>query len=59
VEEKEIIIEDELVSFREKNLGYYLMDTTEMEEGIYNIWFKLEHGENIYVSEKNQVQIFS
>lgn len=59
IEEREIIIENELISFREKNLGYYLLDTTDMEEGIYDVWFKLEHGENIYVSEKNQIQIFS
>jgi hypothetical protein len=58
-DEEEIIIEDELIEFREKNLGYYLLDTQDMEEGIYNIWFKLEHGENVYVSEKNQFQIFN
>jgi len=59
VDEKETIIEDEIVSFREQNLGYYLLDTEDLDEGIYNVWFRLEHGENIYVSEKNQLQIFS
>lgn len=58
-EEKEILVEDEIVNFREQNLGYYMLDTREMDEGIYNVWFKLEHGENIYISEKNQLQIFS
>lgn len=59
IDEKETIVEDELINFREKNLGYYLIDTTDMEEGIYNVWFKLEHGENIYVSDKNQLQVYS
>jgi hypothetical protein len=58
-DERETIIEDEVISFREQNLGYYLLDAQEMDEGIYNVWFKLEHGENIYISEKNQLQIFS
>lgn len=58
-DENEIIIEDQLIEFREQNLGYYLLDTQELDEGIYNIWFKLEHGDLIYVSEKNQISIFS
>lgn len=46
------------VTFREKMFGYYMLDTTEMEIGIYDIWFELELGENIYISERNQLQIF-
>lgn len=57
--EEEIIIENEPIMFREKNLGYFLLNTEELDEGIYDIWFKMEHGENIYISEKNQIQIFS
>jgi len=57
-EEEEIIIENEIIEFREQNLGYYLFDTEELELGIYNIWFKLEHGGLVYVSEKNQLSIY-
>lgn len=57
-EENELIIEDQLIEFREQNLGYYLLDTEEMEEGTYDIWFRLEHGELVYISEKNQLSIY-
>lgn len=46
------------VTFREKMYGYYMLDTSAMEVGIYDIWFELELGENIYISERNQLQIF-
>lgn len=54
-----LLVDDEPVDYREKRFGYYKLDTTDMDEGIYNVWFKLNLGENVYVSEKMQLQIFN
>lgn len=53
-----LIIDDEPVPYREKRFGYYQLDTEDLECGIYNVWFKLEMGSNIYLSDKMQLQIF-
>jgi hypothetical protein len=47
------------VDYREKGYAYYFIDTTDYDEGIYNIWFELAFGENLYVSDKNSFQIYS
>lgn len=52
------VVEDGPTQFRERNRAFYFMDTTEFDCGIYDMWFKLEFGGNVYVSEKNQFQIF-
>lgn len=52
------IIDDQPVDFRMKRFGYYKLDTTELECGIYNLWFKLDFGGNTYLSDKFQLQIF-
>ena len=54
------LIEDrQLVTYREKCHAYYYIDTSEYEEGIYNIWFELGFGENIFISDKNSFQVFN
>lgn len=53
-----LIVDKAMVDFREKQFGYYMIDTTDYEVGIYDIWFELDLGENIYISERNQLQIF-
>jgi hypothetical protein len=53
-----LIVDCEPVPIREKRFAYYQLDTEEMECGIYNVWFKLLLGESIFISEKNQLQIF-
>jgi hypothetical protein len=53
-----LIVEDESVDYREKRYGYYKIDTSELECGIYNIWFKLEFGGNIYISDKYNFQVY-
>jgi len=53
-----MIVDGAIVDLREQNKGYYFINTEELENGIYNIWFKLEFGDSVYVSEKNQLQIF-
>ena len=46
------------VEFREKCVGYYLLDTTDLDCGIYDVWFKMELGENIFISDKQSIEIF-
>lgn len=54
------LIEDRtLVDYREKSHAYFFLDTEEYEEGIYNIWFELAFGENVFVSDKNSFQVYS
>lgn len=57
-EDLRLIADEELVDYREKRYGFYKLDTEEMECGIYNVWFKLEFGENIYLSDKLQIQVY-
>lgn len=54
-----LIVDRSLVDYREKGFGYYFLDTTSYDEGIYNIWFELTFGENVFISEKNSFQVFS
>lgn len=54
-----LVVDEDTITFREKCYGYYFLDTTEMDCGIYNVWFKMEFGNNVFVSEKQQLQIFS
>lgn len=54
------LIEDRtLVDYREKGYAYFFLDTEEYDEGIYNIWFELAFGENIFVSDKNSFQVYN
>ncbi len=52
------IIDRQAVEVRNKRLGYFFLDTTELDCGIYDITFELELGGNTYLSPKNQLQIF-
>lgn len=55
-----IIIEGELVEHRRGTEGSYFIDTEDlnMDCGIYNVWFEMEFGENKYISDNLQLQIF-
>jgi hypothetical protein len=55
-----IIVEGELVEHRRGTEGSYFIDTEElnMDCGIYNVWFEMEFGENKYISDNLQLQIF-
>jgi hypothetical protein len=53
-----LVVDRHLVDYREKMYAYYFLDTTELDTGIYNIWFELEFGENLFVSEKMALQIY-
>jgi hypothetical protein len=55
-----IIVEGELVEHRRGTEGSYFIDTEDlnMDCGIYNVWFEMEFGENKYISDNLQLQIF-
>jgi hypothetical protein len=53
-----MVVENAPVDFREKCYGYYKIDTTDLDCGIYNVWFTLNLGDNTYVSDKMALQIF-
>jgi hypothetical protein len=53
-----LVVEEASVDYREKRYGYYKLDTTDMDCGIYDVWFKLEFGGNVYISDKMQLQIY-
>lgn len=54
-----LVVDRALVDYREKGYGYYFIDTNQFDEGIYNLWFDLSFGENVFVSDKMSLQIFS
>ena len=53
-----IIFEDEPITLREKRFGYYQLDTEDLDTGVYDLTFKLDFGDNRYVSDRMQFQIF-
>ncbi len=53
-----IVVDEETVEQREKVFGYYWLDTSEMDGGLYDVWFTLEFGGNTYVSERQQLLIW-
>jgi len=57
-EDLRLVVDRELVQIREHLYGYYKWDTTDVPCGIYDVWFELEVGDNLYISPKNQIQIF-
>ena len=57
-EDLRLVIDGATVEYREKCAGYYFLDTTEMDKGIFDVYFELEFGECTYISEKNQLQVY-
>ena len=53
-----LVVDGDPVEQRDLCAGYYQLDTTEMPCGIYNVWFEMEFGSNIYISDRNQLQIY-
>lgn len=54
-----LVVDRQPVQYREKNRGFYYIDTTQFDCGIYDIWFELDFGGNVYVGDTNQIQIYS
>lgn len=54
------LIEDRtLVDYREQGYAYFYLDTEEYDEGIYNVFFELNFGENVFISDKMALQIYT
>lgn len=55
-----MVVEGELVEHRRGTEGSFFIDTEqlEMECGMYNVWFEMEFGENKYLSDNLQLQIY-
>ncbi len=58
-EDLQLIVDKEVISERDFCTGYYFLDTTEMDCGIYHVWFHLELGNSVYVTEKQPLQVFN
>ena len=58
-EESKLVVDRFPAQYREKNRGFYWIDTSQFDCGIYDIWFELNFGGNVYISDKNQLSIFS
>lgn len=54
-----LVVDRQPTDYREKNRGFYKIDTRKFDCGIYDIWFELDFGTNIYISDTNQFQIYS
>ena len=57
-EDLRYVIEEEDVGYRELRYGYYQLDTTDLDCGIYFVSFKLEFGGNVYISDDMPLQIY-
>jgi len=55
-----IVVEDQDIDYRRDSEGYYFLDTDtlNMDCGIYNVWFKLNFGENTFISDNIQLQVY-
>jgi len=57
-EDLRLIVDEESVDYREKRYGYYRIDTTDMDCGIYDVWFRLDFGGNVYISDRYNIQVY-
>jgi hypothetical protein len=53
-----MIVDETPVDYRASRWGYYKLDTSDMDCGLYNVWFTLVFGDNTYISDKMQLLIF-
>lgn len=58
-EDLRLVLDKEIITERDFCRGYYQIDTTDLDCGIYHIWFQLDLGTNIYISDKQPFQIFN
>jgi hypothetical protein len=57
-EDLRTLVDGDLVEDREKCTAWYRLDTTEMDCGLYDVWFTMNFGGNVYVSDKNQLLVY-
>jgi hypothetical protein len=54
-----LLVDNEKIQYREKRYGFYQLDTTDMDCGLFDIWFTLDFGGNRYVSDREKFQIYN
>lgn len=52
------IVDAAPVTIRDKVFGFYQLDTTQLDCGIYDVWFELDYAGSIDISPKYQLQVF-
>jgi hypothetical protein len=57
-EDLRLIVDGDDVTVRDKVFGFYKLDTTDMDCGVYDLWVQLEYAGNIDVSSKMQLLIY-
>jgi len=57
-EDLRVILDEVPMTYKEKGVAFYRWDTTDLECGIYDVWAKMLFGDNVYVGEKQQIQLF-
>lgn len=57
-EDLKLIVDEDAVEIRDGCVGYYLLDTTDMDCGIYDVFFTLELGEAVHISGSQQLEIY-
>lgn len=58
-EDLRLVVDRELIEERDYCNGHYFLDTSEMDCGIYYVWFELNLGPNVFISDKQPFQIFN
>lgn len=61
-EDLRLIVDRELVETRDHCVGYFFLDTGETSDfdcGVYHIWFELNLGPNVFISDKQPFQVFA
>jgi len=53
-----LIVDNDLVTTRDKVYAYYKVDTTDWDCGIYDVWFELDFAGNKEISPRQQFQIY-
>jgi hypothetical protein len=54
-----MVVEKANMDYREKLYGYYMLDTTDLDIAIYDVWFELDFGDSVYISDRQSLQIYN
>ena len=58
-EDERTVINGDPIIYRDKCEGRYLLNTTELYEGIYDVWFEMSFGDSVFVSDRQQLQLYA
>ena len=54
-----MVVEKADMDYREKLYGYYMLDTTDLDIAIYDVWFELDFGDSVYISDRQSLQVYN